>query len=446
MRKVILTGVCLAAAGLGGARADSVTLTSGEKLEGTIKSDTDAGVTMEVRVTAGITDERTIPRAEIAKVEKAAPDELAYAEIKGIRTDPQTSFPAETYEHYIFALKGFQTKYPASPHFADVQHTLDDLQREKERVAAGEVKFLGRWLSKEEAEKRGVQIQAAAQFAAMKEQAARNDVMGALLTFDALEKTRSNTRAYPDAVDLARQLLPRLQAMLAAGVKAFNFQQTEFQKELALQAEPQKSDLLNAYKREQAQFDAALATAAKNGSKWPPFLPRSAKSLTAVGQTAATEITRLSTIPTQKMRESIARVDQARAALDSRDLARAEPLLKEAATLWPQNEAAEYWGAQLKAQQQAAAAAAAVTPSPSPSPISTPSPAPAPGSASAEQPATMPAASADAPPAGAAEPSARQPFFRTVPGALTIVGVAAVILGGVSWMAKAKAARGADQP
>lgn len=435
MRKLLLASVLPVVAVLapaGAARADTVTLVSGEKVEGVIKRETQAEVTMEVKVSAGITDERTMRRDEIAKIEKVPADELAYAEIRNIKPDPQRSYAPETYERILAALKNFQTKYPRSPHIADVQLDIDVFEKEKERVDAGEVKYLSQWLSKEEAERRLVQIQGLAQFGAMQAQAARNDIMGALLTFEQLENARSNTRAYPDAVDLARQLLPRLLQEVKSRARTLAYQDTEFQKEVSMVSEPRKSELTDAYRREQAQFDAAIA-AAKSSSKWPPLMVRSAKSLDAVQKTAEAEIGRLATVNTQKMRDSIILVDQARTAIGLNDLKEADSLLQRAVSLWSQNEAATYWGDRLKALQ--AAAAATPTPSKSPSPLPAASPSAAP------QPSAKPAAKAAAAPLPAiAENTEHGSFLLSVPGILTVVGIAAVIVGGMAVRNRAKAA------
>ncbi len=64
---LILALVCTAEV-----RGDSVTLVSGEKISGTIKSEADGEVVIDVPVSASITDERVIRKEDIAKIEKEA--------------------------------------------------------------------------------------------------------------------------------------------------------------------------------------------------------------------------------------------------------------------------------------------------------------------------------------------------------------------------------------
>ena len=49
------------------ALADIVVLKTGEKVEGKVISETDQQVTMEVKISAGVTDERIIPRAQVER-------------------------------------------------------------------------------------------------------------------------------------------------------------------------------------------------------------------------------------------------------------------------------------------------------------------------------------------------------------------------------------------
>ena len=53
--------------------ADTITLKNGDHLEGKITSETEKDVTMQVQVSAGITDERVVPKVTIEKVDKVSP-------------------------------------------------------------------------------------------------------------------------------------------------------------------------------------------------------------------------------------------------------------------------------------------------------------------------------------------------------------------------------------
>src|SRR4029434_6258186 len=140
--------VCLAA----GSFADTVTLTSGEKLTGKITSKTDTEVTMSVQMSAGMSDERVIKKSDILKMDEETPDALAWAKLKDIKLG-KSSFPAASYDAAITSLKAFVTQYPKSAFAAEAQKAADAFTEEKERVESGEVKLDNKWLSTEEAER-----------------------------------------------------------------------------------------------------------------------------------------------------------------------------------------------------------------------------------------------------------------------------------------------------
>lgn len=351
--------------------ADTVVLKSGDKVNGKILQESETEVTIAVQISAAVTDERVIKKDEIASVEKDQPDEIAFREIKNLKPDPLSSYSVETYDRLLTSLGYFQRTYPASAHHAEVQQNLNALDQEKIKVVTGEVKYLGRWLTKENAAKRRIQIDAQNFLGAMKQQAAAGDLIGALNTFDLFEKSYSTTRFYPDAITLARELLPRLKQALLSRAQTQAYERQQFQQAVTLAAEPQKSELIAADKREQTGYVAALAASQKNNAKWPPFIPRSPQSIDALQAVVPGEVQRLAQLPVPKMRDSISMVDQARTALEAQELDLAERLLRGATQLWSQNEAAIYWTQQVKD----ARAAALATPSPSAAPVSSPSPA-----------------------------------------------------------------------
>jgi len=110
-----------------GVVADTLTLKSGEKLEGKITAETAADVTMEVRVSAGITETRTVPKADVTAVEKDKPDDVAWQPLKNIKSGPN-SLPKTAYDPLISALRGFITQHPDSPHVEEAKKALAPLE------------------------------------------------------------------------------------------------------------------------------------------------------------------------------------------------------------------------------------------------------------------------------------------------------------------------------
>jgi tetratricopeptide (TPR) repeat protein len=407
--------------------ADTVTLQSGEKIEGRIVNETPESVTIQFSVSESIRDERTIPRSEIASVEKLMPDELLFQQLKNVKPNPTTSLPVDLYESMGSLLEDFLRKYPASAHAAEIEANLAALKAERQRVQRGEVKYLGAWLSPDEAARRKPQIEAQQLFATMKDLAARGDYVGALNTFSRIEKGYPGTRTFPEAVELARQIVPALKQDVERRQRAAKAQEAEFQQRVALIPEPGRTQTLAARKREQEQAEAALSRAEKSGVTWKPLLPRSPRSLDNLARQAAAEATRLAALPVPAMRASIEITDRAKRSISGKDYATAEALLKEATAKWSSNEEAQYWTKELKELRAA--------PSPSPEAATSPAP-PAPtitakptGSPAIRVKATPAPRTTPSPAVTSPEPAAKaRPFFMTIPGALAIVGAAIVII------------------
>src|SRR2546422_5610697 len=90
--------------------ADIVTLKSGEKIEGKILNETATEITIEFKVSASISDQRTVPKSDIASVEKPKPDEVLYQTLKNLKPGPN-SFRPDAYDTIVAQLKAFTETY-----------------------------------------------------------------------------------------------------------------------------------------------------------------------------------------------------------------------------------------------------------------------------------------------------------------------------------------------
>jgi len=398
--------------------ADTVTLKSGEHLEGKITKETDKEITMSVQVSAGITDDRVVPRADIEKIMKVAPDVEAYEALANVQLGAN-SFSAAQYDPAISALQAFVEQFPNSIRASEVQATLKAFQDEKKRVEDGEVKINNEWLSKVEAEKEKVQINGRLAFNYMKSQSAAGDYVGALNTFTALEKTYPGAEVMPEAIDLAVQLMTALRTSVERAIPAQKIYKAERDKGMAAAGPAQRAEIAAAIKKEDDAGDAA-ATVAEAAGKWAPFIQNNEKCLTTLQTHIAREVTRLAGLPVDKMKQSLQLTATAKQSLASGDVEAADTTLKEATQLWAANEK------DITAQKGAAKAAATPTPPPATPQPATPRPAPSTPRPAAEQQATPVPGQATAD----VETDDEKPFIMTIPGAMCVVGGLALLLGG----------------
>ena len=346
-----------------GLHADTVVLKTGESLEGKILQQSADSVTIEYKISSSITDQKVIPTADIAKIDKIQPDEVAFTAIQAYKVDPEWSMQPENYDRMSQALNEFLIQYPNSAHAADVKKNLTEITTEQARVQSGELKMFGNWLSKEQASKQQAQVQAQVVFSNMRDQAMRGDYIGALNLFEMMKSSCKTALIFPAAVQLAGVTIQNLERQVAAAKIENARDEANWTKTIAMTSEPKKSQLLAGRAQNAARAEATLAAATKSGAKWLPIIAHSPKSLEAVERTIASEKSSLASIPVAKMRESIDRANKAADAVAAKDIASAEAYLKEAQTLWPTNGALDLVKAEIADQK----AASKPTPSPTPS-------------------------------------------------------------------------------
>ena len=406
-------------------RADTVTLKTGEVINGTIKSQTDTEVTIDIQVSASISDERTIEKTDIAKIEQAQPDQIAYQQLIQTQPNPQSSFSSDAYAQILSQLYQFVATYPNSTYVPDIKKLIAAFEDEKKHVDSGQYKYLGRWISDAEAQKRLPQIEAQQMLSTMQQQASTGDFIGAMQTFSGIEKSFLTTRSYPVAAGLAQAILARLIPQLASQMQAVKVSEAQMKQTIAFTQEPAKTNLIRQNKAEQDRAAALVAASLRAGAIWVPLIPDSEVSINTLQRTAGSVAQHINSIPVATMTASVAKVDTARNAMATKDYSTANVLLQQATSLWVQNEDARYALEQLKE--------AVATPTPTPTPRATPTP----------RPTMTPRPEDEMAAFATPTPVPKQPFYMTIPGALAIVAGVLVLAGVVAAMSKLKG-RGED--
>ena len=398
--------------------ADTITLTNGEKVEGRVVSESATELTVEYRESAGITDQKVLKKSDVTSVVKEQPDEAAWKTIKDFKLGAY-SLPARQYDEIAKPLTFFASTYPQNAHIAEVKKMQAAVEAEKARVDAGEVKVADKWLSKEDAQKERYQINGLLAFNHMKSQRTAGDLVGALNTFDQLEKTYPGSKSYPDAVDFAKQVLAGLKATVTRAAQQLDVDAA------GRATASNRAELEAAAAREQAAGEAAIAAAERAQQKWPALSSRSTKNLTALGTKAQAEIQRLAALDVAKMRQSILLADKARSQIAAKDLAAAEATLREATTAWGTNETLARITADIASAKTAAI--------PEPAPVEEPKP--------VEKPVEKPKAEVAAAPVVVETVEiveTSKPFLLTLPGAVTAVVLIAFALVGLNVFRKLK--------
>ncbi len=338
---------------------DTFTLKNGEKVEGKILSETDKEITLQIAVTATIKDERVIKKSDLENVVKVPPDEQAWPALSALSLAGESLDPAD-YTKAITMLGDFLSAFPKSSHAADAKAKLALFEEEKKRVEAGELKINGQWISAAKAHEEQVQIGGSILLARMKKFAATGQYVETLNAFDTLEKSYAGSAAMPDAVEIARRMIPMLK--VAAEQRQTQLKQAAVENAARLATakgiEHQQVEALQ--KKNQEAVDAAVSAAEHNGSAWLPLSPANDRSIVALLAKCTSEVTRINSLPVDKMRQSLKAAATARAAIETGDLTSAEKALAEAGSTWTANEHIKRLQTKLAEERQKAAEAAKV--------------------------------------------------------------------------------------
>jgi hypothetical protein len=365
--------LCLAAV----LRADTVILKSGDKLEGKILNETDTEMTISVQVTATIKDERVVKKADIDKVLKVQPDVEAWTPLGGLAPGAD-SLERDDYVRISAALQYFVTSFPESAFAAPAKEKMAAFAAEQKRVEEGEMKLNGQWLSKEQVVEERAQIGGRILLNRMKRAAAAGQLTEAMVVFDQFGSGFTGSASYPDAVELARQILPSLKAAVTQRQEQYKRGVEDEKKRLLNAKGTERTQLEALLKNERAKADATVAAAEKAGVKWPPLQPVTERSLTSLASRTTSEMARLNGVRTEKMKESVKSAELGASALANGDVEGAEKALREASGAWNENELAKRLLAKVadikKAATGAKQTAPQATPTPTPAPKSKPTP------------------------------------------------------------------------
>jgi chromosome segregation ATPase len=144
--------------------ADTVTLNSGEVLEGKILSETDIQVEIEASFYHGtIFSTRDVPKSDIKSVVRESAEQkqekAAYAALAKYTLDPDQELTKDQYAAGIAAFVKFLETYTNSTATAEINTRLAEWRAEATYVASGKVKFADTWMTPEEKKPRAERAQ-----------------------------------------------------------------------------------------------------------------------------------------------------------------------------------------------------------------------------------------------------------------------------------------------
>lgn len=312
-------------------RADWIELKDGTRIEGTIASVTASAIVIEVQSTPTIREEKSFPRADIAKFQRATQDDLAFAEVTAT-PPPATADNPAAYEELSKNVARFIANYPYSKHLAAARKLAADLEAEKARIAAGDVKIDGAWIAAGDWKTDTGEQAGRLQLSKMKQAA---DPAAALAVFEVIERSGNTTSAYPEAVRLAREQVAALKTRVTRMRTELARRRQQQTEGLALASEDRRIQLQAGIDQEKAANLAKIESARKSGSKWPPLVAEESL-FDELDRLADSERTRLAAIDVETLETALAAAREARKRLDAGDVPGARESFDQAKRLWAQ--------------------------------------------------------------------------------------------------------------
>jgi hypothetical protein len=336
---------------LGLVRAEQIELQDGTKVDGKILSVTAETVLIEVQTSPTIREEKSYPRADVAKIQRASQDDVAFAEVAEI-TVPATADSPEIYDTLLEQkVRPFMQNFAYSKHMPEARKLAATLEAERARVAAGEVKVDGEWLGGGAAGSDQTELGGRVQLSKMK---SSTDPVAAMMAFEVLEKSHSTSSSFPEAVQVARARLEKLRGALVRTRADLERRTREQQEGLQLASVDRRLLMEQGMAQEKAAIQAQVDRAKLSGSKWVPVLP-DAKVLEDLSKLADSEETRLGLIDVETLASGVAAAREAKEQLDAGQLDAARQSLEQAEKLWSQHVLLASLKESLKKAQEEAA-------------------------------------------------------------------------------------------
>lgn len=336
---------------------ESVTLKTGEVIEGKIIYQTESQVVIDVQFSPTITDRRTISMSEVAGVQQLKPDEEAWTKIETL-TLPSTALDAGVYTRVIeMDLRPFLQKYPYSDRMDDVRARIAAFEAERERVLEGDVKLDDVWLSPVEYEKEKYQVDARQIRDEMQRQMGAKRWTEALNIFNKLLKSFPNSIAFVEALPDAKRAIAGMEQQLTYDLRNLSATLAQRQRTLDLASRDQRPRVEAALKADEARAASASAKARDAGDIFFPIYKFDEKTLKeqlrATQQLAET----VGKIEAAQLERGASLVKRANREIRDRDFSAAQVTLAALAETWADYEGLGRMQSRLEKAQEALKAA-----------------------------------------------------------------------------------------
>lgn len=292
------------------APADTIKLKDGKSIDGTIIAEDASSVTIKTIVVGKITDNKVVPRSEIASLVKKTPEDDAAEAVKKILPTEDFLLPSAYNKIIAEGPDKFLATYPNSKYRAEILELKKSLTDEQAQSRRGMRKVDGKWLSGEEMQANEYNIQTLKVFREMEKAVAAEDFRGALDAFTRIEAMGRFSLSYPKAIELARTVLATYDGNLKAAIKAVPQKVKEAETRLANMT-PSDRDAAKAEREKiKKDFVAKIAEEKKAKVRFTSTLDTDVGSLNEAARQVDAEMKRLAALNVPALTERSAGYDR----------------------------------------------------------------------------------------------------------------------------------------
>ncbi len=186
--------------------ADTIQLKDGTKLEGKILKEDPQSYLVEVMVTKSIKEEKTIAKADVAKIDRVKPDEVAFATLSKLIPAPDLLTAVE-YQVRISKLEKFIQEFPTGTSTPKAKAMIDELAKEQAAVAEGGIKLNGNIIPASERDANKVELAARTLERSIRAHVQASEWLPALRKFSDFERDYSTTLPFKESLPVVKQAI-----------------------------------------------------------------------------------------------------------------------------------------------------------------------------------------------------------------------------------------------
>ncbi len=292
----ILTAFCLWSITLL-CMADTFTLKDGTVLEGTIAKEEADSYTVEVQVTKSIKDERKIAKTDVAKLDRAKPDLIAFVPIEKIIPTPDL-LTAGDYARKITEVQKFIDQNRGSSKSKEAKAILQTLKTEADAISAGGLKISGKILTSAEYQANQYDFDARIAEAKIHTLVESEQLLAALRAFSDFDRDYSTTLSAGSLAPFITQVINRHMEETKLSLAALDAKLKERETGLQRMAPLDRKSTEAAIKEENAAIEARYLSEKGGKTPWPTISPYHKASMEDTLTNAKQELVRLASVKT----------------------------------------------------------------------------------------------------------------------------------------------------